>query len=242
MDRLLPGSAFFLLCSTHLAVAFTFGKPFVGLATPKPARFSLNSPLVLPPCGSSSLGPWSPNALGGRRKAVLRMSEEACDIACVVEITSEEQLNSILDGTAPEPDFEFEEEVLEPASPHIEGGVSIAEYGERLSSHEKSARVIQSLYLQRGKEVGKKRIVILEVYANWCRKCLKMSKEVFRACNQYQNEAIFLKMDAKACPDLSKKLGVRGMPTFIVYKDGERIDHFNAGNREDLNEHLEDFV
>jgi len=170
------------------------------------------------------------------------MSEEACELGCVVEITSEEQLNSIIDGSGPEPDFEFEEEVLAPAAPHIEGGVSIAEYGQRLSSHEKNARVIQSMYLQGERDVGKKRVVILEVYAHWCRKCLKMSKEVFRACNQYQNEATFLKMDAKECPDLSKKLGVRGMPTFIVYKDGERIDHFYAGNREDLTEQLEDFV
>jgi thiol:disulfide interchange protein len=104
-------------------------------------------------------------------------------------------------------------EVSSHPMPHIEGGVTIQEYGEMLTSHEKAALVINQVYIQVTKHLcvhhhathsatlmtqifcspqslkrAGKRITVLEVYAPWCRKCLKMSREVFKACAKYKDE------------------------------------------------------
>lgn len=108
--------------------------------------------------------------------------------------------------------------------PHIEGGLTIQEYGEMLTSHEKAALVINQVYIQVTKhhwvhyhatrsaplmtqifccsqslKRAGKRITVLEVYAPWCRKCLKMSREVFKACKKYKDEVELCPLQTGRC-------------------------------------------
>jgi len=43
-------------------------------------------------------------------------------------------------------------------------------------------------------------------------------------------DVYFTKFDVDALPDLAQELGVSAMPTFVVFKDGEKADGFVGAN------------
>lgn len=52
----------------------------------------------------------------------------------------------------------------------------------------------------------------------------------------------FYKLDVDEVPDVAQELGVRAMPTFILFKDGEKVGEIVGANKQAINaavlEHL----
>jgi len=163
-----------------------------------------------------------------RQSKVLTTCARVDNGLTIVDVSSEDQLFAIIEGRSdPSAAVAEEKEVSSHPMPHIEGGLTIQEYGEMLTSHEKAALVINQVYIQSLKRTGK-RITVLEVYAPWCRKCLKMSREVFKACKKYKDEVAILRLDCSEHPELAKKLGAAKLPLFLVYEDGHIVDRYGA--------------
>lgn len=40
----------------------------------------------------------------------------------------------------------------------------------------------------------------------------------------------FAKIDVDALPELSQEYGIRAMPTFMIFKNGEKVDEFIGAN------------
>ena len=62
--------------------------------------------------------------------------------------------------------------------------------------------------------------VIVDFWASWCGPC-KSYGPVFERASKENTNAIFLKVNTEESPRLSSELGIRGIPTTIVFKNGK---------------------
>jgi thioredoxin 1 len=47
---------------------------------------------------------------------------------------------------------------------------------------------------------------------------------------EFKGKTHFAKFDVDAVPELAQELGIRAMPTFIFFKDGQKVDEFLGAN------------
>lgn len=64
--------------------------------------------------------------------------------------------------------------------------------------------------------------VIVDFWANWCGPCQIYGPE-FEKASKESPEAVFLKVNTESEPALSNRLGIRGIPCTIIFKDGKEI-------------------
>ncbi|KAI9090537.1 thioredoxin [Phlyctochytrium arcticum] len=62
----------------------------------------------------------------------------------------------------------------------------------------------------------------LDFFATWCGPC-KMISPKFEQFSETYTSVVFLKVDVDEVPDVAEVAGVRAMPTFHVYKKGEKV-------------------
>ncbi|ATY65532.1 thioredoxin [Cordyceps militaris CM01] len=69
------------------------------------------------------------------------------------------------------------------------------------------------------------KVVVADFHALWCGDC-KMIDPFFKkhAADEKFKDVYFCKIDVDVLQGLSKELNVRRMPTFILFKDGSRLD------------------
>ena len=65
-------------------------------------------------------------------------------------------------------------------------------------------------------------VVLVDCYADWCGPCqmLEPTIEALAA----ESDAAVAKVDVDAHPGLAQQLGVRGVPTLVLYADGEAVE------------------
>ena len=67
-----------------------------------------------------------------------------------------------------------------------------------------------------------KDLVVVQFFANWCNPC-KMLSPVVDALAADNPEISFNKIDVDNYGELAKGLGVRGIPTLVLFKEGNEI-------------------
>lgn len=70
--------------------------------------------------------------------------------------------------------------------------------------------------------------LLLDVYATWCGPCKMMAKELSQAAEEWQDRIRVAKMDSDQFPNLSTKLKVQGLPTIILYVNGQESDRLEG--------------
>lgn len=67
------------------------------------------------------------------------------------------------------------------------------------------------------------RPVVVDIWAPWCAPCRRMEPVLEALQAEYAGQVDVLKVNADESQPLVKKLGVLGIPTTIVYRDGAEI-------------------
>ncbi|OAL45236.1 thioredoxin-domain-containing protein [Pyrenochaeta sp. DS3sAY3a] len=75
----------------------------------------------------------------------------------------------------------------------------------------------------------KESLMVLDCFATWCGPCKVIAPQVVRFSQTYP-EARFFKLDVDEVPDVAQELGVRAMPTFLLFKDGDKIAEVVGAN------------
>ena len=74
----------------------------------------------------------------------------------------------------------------------------------------------------------KENLVLVDIWASWCNPCRVISPIIDEISSDYFGKLSVGKLDADISRDLLTKLGVRNIPTLIIYKNGEIVER-NTG-------------
>lgn len=70
--------------------------------------------------------------------------------------------------------------------------------------------------------------VLVEFWAPWCVYCRKIAPALKEVEKEYAEQLIMGQVNIDFNPELEEEIGIEVVPTFLLYKDGEVIDHMVA--------------
>ena len=73
------------------------------------------------------------------------------------------------------------------------------------------------------------KVVFVDYFAKWCGPCKTLMPRLTALESEYPN-AKFVSVDVDENTDHSMKMGIRSVPTVIIYKNGELIDRSSGAN------------
>jgi thioredoxin 1 len=71
-------------------------------------------------------------------------------------------------------------------------------------------------------ESGK--VTVVDLWAEWCQPCLAMGPIVDQLADEYKGRAVVGKLNVDNNQEVPMQYNVRGIPTFLIFKNGELID------------------
>ncbi|KAL9118163.1 MAG: hypothetical protein Q9187_005297 [Circinaria calcarea] len=86
---------------------------------------------------------------------------------------------------------------------------------------------------QAAKSEGK--LMVIDCYATWCGPCKAIAPKVVAFSDKYP-DVRFFKVDVDEVPDVAQELGIRAMPTFVLFKNGEEVAKVVGANPQQLEE------
>ena len=73
-------------------------------------------------------------------------------------------------------------------------------------------------------------ITLVDFWAEWCGPCRQLAPTIDALAEQYSGKAKIMKMNVDHNPGVPQQFNIRGIPTVIVFKNGQAVDQV-VGNQ-----------
>ena len=85
--------------------------------------------------------------------------------------------------------------------------------------------------------------VLVDFWAQWCGPCKALAPILDEVSQKYAGKVKFVKLDVDHNPSTPPKFGVRGIPTLILFKDGQvKATQVGLLNKADLAQFLDNNI
>lgn len=65
--------------------------------------------------------------------------------------------------------------------------------------------------------------VLVDFWASWCGPCRVAAPEVQQLAREMRGQALVLKVDTEAQPNLAARFGIQSIPNFMVFRGGQPV-------------------
>ena len=79
------------------------------------------------------------------------------------------------------------------------------------------------------KVLNAKGFVVVDCFATWCGPCKAIAPTVEKFAQTY-TDASFYQIDVDELSEVAAELGIRAMPTFLLFKDGQKVSDVVGAN------------
>jgi thioredoxin 1 len=89
----------------------------------------------------------------------------------------------------------------------------------------------------------KEQLTVVDLWAEWCGPCKMMTPVVEELAAEYAGKAVIGKLNVDDNPEVPTTYNVRGIPTFLIFKNGELRDKIvGATTKQALKEKIEAYM
>lgn len=82
-------------------------------------------------------------------------------------------------------------------------------------------------------------LTLVDFWAEWCAPCLALAPTMDELADSYSEKLTVAKVNIDTNPNIPAKFGIRGIPTVILFKDGEQVDMFVGSSPQKIKEMVE---
>ncbi|MCL7385150.1 MAG: thioredoxin [Thaumarchaeota archaeon] len=72
--------------------------------------------------------------------------------------------------------------------------------------------------------VSSNKLVVVDFWAEWCMPCRMLAPVIEELAKEYAGKIVFGKLNVDENPMTTAKFGIMGIPTLIVFKNGQPVD------------------
>jgi thioredoxin 1 len=88
--------------------------------------------------------------------------------------------------------------------------------------------------------LGSDKVTIIDLWAEWCGPCRMMTPIIEELATEFNGRAVVGKLNVDDNPEVPTNYNVRGIPTFLIFKNGELKDKIvGATTKQNLKEKIE---
>lgn len=87
------------------------------------------------------------------------------------------------------------------------------------------------------------KVTLVDFWAEWCGPCKMMTPVVEELAKEYEGKAVIGKLNVDDNPEAPFNYNVRGIPTFLLFKNGQLVDKvIGATTKQALKDKIDAYI